>query len=116
MSKKAVLGAEGESLAVEYLQSIGYEIQHKNYRYKLAEIDIIAKHEQLLIFVEVKTRTKTDFGFPEEAVDEKKAAKVGEGAEHYTFENNWNGDIRFDIISVVLGDATEIEHFKDAFN
>lgn len=115
MSKKAELGAEGELLAAEYLQSIGYEIQHQNYRYKLAEIDIIAKHDQLLIFVEVKTRTKTNFGFPEEAVDDKKAAKVGEGAEHYTFENNWDGDIRFDIISIVVGETTEIEHFKDAF-
>ncbi len=115
MSKKAELGVKGELLAAEYLVSNEYVIEKKNYRYKHAEIDIIAKKDQLLVFVEVKTRTKIDFGFPEDFVDQKKAAKVGEGAEQYVFENNWNGDIRFDIISVIVGDRVEVKHFKDAF-
>ena len=115
MHKKDELGNKGELLAAKHLQNQGYEIQRRNYRYKLAEIDLIAKNDELLIFVEVKTRSEINFGFPEEAVDAKKEAKVGEAAEYYVFENNWVGEIRFDIISVVFGKKVEIKHFKDAF-
>jgi len=115
MSNKAETGAKGEQLAAEYLKDNGFEILEHNYRYRHAEIDIIAKKENLLIFVEVKTRTKIDFGYPEEAVDGKKALKVNEGAEQFIYENDWTGDIRFDIISVVNGSETEIKHFEDAF-
>ena len=115
MSKKAETGAKGEQLAAKSLEDNGYEVLEVNYRYKHAEIDIIAKKEGLLIFVEVKTRTKINFGYPEEAVDEKKALKVNEGAEQFIYENDWTGDVRFDIISVVNGAKIEIKHFEDAF-
>ena len=63
---------------------------------------LITKKGELLIFVEVKTKTYVAYGNPEDSVDERKAAKVVEGAEEYVYQNNWNGDIRFDIISIVL--------------
>jgi putative endonuclease len=115
MSKKADLGLKGELLAAKYLSKKGYEVLETNYRYRHAEIDIITKTGGLLVFVEVKTRSKINFGYPEEAVDQKKAAKVIEGADQYIVANDWKGDVRFDIISVLVGDQVEIQHFEDAF-
>jgi len=115
MSKKADLGEKGELLAAAYLSEKGYEVLMKNYRYKHAEIDIVARIGELLVFVEVKTRSKINFGYPEESVDEKKSAKVIEGAEQYIVESDWQGDVRFDIISVVVGKEIKIQHFEDAF-
>ena len=115
MSKTAEIGAKGESLAAKYLMEKGYEILERNYRYKHAEIDIIAKKGQLVVFIEVKTRTKANFGFPEDSVDDKKAAKVIEGAEQYVLENDWRGDIRFDIVSIIMETDKSVQHFEDAF-
>ncbi|QSE98073.1 YraN family protein [Fulvivirga lutea] len=116
MNTKAELGRQGEEQAAEYLSKKGYEILAQNYRYKRSEIDLICKHKNLLIFVEVKAKSYTSFGEPELSVDEKKAAKVIEGAEQYIHETNWHGDIRFDVISIVkIKGRFEIKHFEDAF-
>lgn len=115
MSKKADLGVKGESLAAEYLSAKNYEILMKNYRHKHAEIDIVARLGELLVFVEVKTRSSINFGYPEESVDKKKSNKVIEGAEQYVLECDWQADVRFDIISVVVGKEIKIQHFEDAF-
>ena len=115
MSKKADLGVKGELLAADYLSAKGYEVLVKNYRYKHAEIDIVARLGELLVFVEVKTRSKINFGYPEASVDKKKSAKVIQGAEQYVVESDWQGDVRFDIVSVIVGRELQIEHFEDAF-
>ncbi|MDH5365969.1 MAG: YraN family protein [Cyclobacteriaceae bacterium] len=114
MSDKIKIGAKGEKLAATYLQNKGYKIVTLNYRYKHSEIDIIAQNENIVVFVEVKTRSSKNFGNPEEAVNDKKERKVIEGAENYIFENNWQGRIRFDIIAIDLK-TDEIIHFEDAF-
>lgn len=116
MTERIKTGTLGETQAAEFLRQKGWEIVVRNYRHKHAEIDLIVKKQNLLVFVEVKTRSSTSFGEPEAFVDAKKAAKIFEGAEQYTFENNWNGNIRFDIVSVKVGDPPEIEHFEDAFH
>ncbi len=115
MGKNTELGREGEALAAKYLQERGWRIRERNYRYSRAEIDIIASHGNLMIFVEVKMRTGTGFGMPEDFVDEKKAQNVMEAAEHYISEKGWRGDIRFDIIAILKGKSMEIRHFEDAF-
>lgn len=110
-------GKAGEQLAADYLEKNGYVIVERNYRYKRSEIDIIAEHEGVLVFVEVKARSSSNFGMPEEAVGEAKARKLMEGAENYILETDWKGDIRFDIISIMLKmPSTEIAHFQDAFH
>jgi putative endonuclease len=108
-------GNDGERLAADFLQAKGFEIVARNYRYKHAEIDLIVRANHLLVFVEVKTRSSSAFGEPEAFVGDKKAAKILEGAEQYIYETNWQGNIRFDIVSVKVGTKPEVVHFEDAF-
>jgi putative endonuclease len=115
MSDKAKIGKEGEQQAANYLQSKGYEILVRNYRFKHAEIDLIVKKESFIVFVEVKTRSYSFYGEPEAFVDSKKASTVIRAAENYTYENKYEGNIRFDIVSVKTGVNPEIVHFEDAF-
>ncbi len=108
-------GQQGEILAADYLEKKGYEIVTRNFRYKRAEIDIIAQKSSLLVFVEVKARSSNVYGHPEEFVDEKKASLIIEAADHYINMHQWEGLIRFDIVSVMLKPSVSIHHFEDAF-
>lgn len=110
-------GQKGERIASEYLQKQGYTILHKNYRYKRGEIDLIAKKESLLVFVEVKTRSTDTFGYPEEAVNLRKERMLLNAADEYIQQQNWKRDIRFDIIAVTLTTPEPfIHHIEDAFH
>lgn len=109
-------GKLGEKLAAAYLSKKGYEVVDTNFRHRRGEIDLIARKAGLLVFVEVKARTgRAEWGYPEEAVNSKKAKKVIDSANAYIFKKDWQGDIRFDIISVELGEPVRITHFEDAF-
>jgi putative endonuclease len=116
MTDKIKKGKEGEDLAAEFLQKKGYEIVRRNYRYKQSEIDLIVKKNNWLIFVEVKMRSSDAFGYPEDFVDYKKAKNIIDGAEEYTYEQNWQGNVRYDIVSIrdQRGEK-EIVHIEDAF-
>jgi putative endonuclease len=116
MSDKIKTGNQGEKLAADYLQKQGFEVIARNYRFKKAEIDLIVKRDNWLIFVEVKTRSSNAFGEPEEFVDELKGNRIFDAAEEYIYSTDWRGHIRFDIISVKLGSEVVIEHFEDAIN
>ncbi|MBX2961471.1 MAG: YraN family protein [Cyclobacteriaceae bacterium] len=116
MTDKAAIGKKGEDLAADYLEQMGYRVVVRNYRYKHAEIDLIVQKDNWILFVEVKTRSSTNFGEPETFVDFKKGRKIFEAAEEYVYANDWHGHIRFDIISVKLSDPPEIRHFEDAIN
>jgi putative endonuclease len=116
MSDKIKKGKEGEDMAARFLIDKGYEIVQRNYRYKQSEIDLIVKKDNWLIFVEVKLRSSDAYGYPEDFVDYKKAKNVIDGAEQYTYEKNWQGNVRYDIVSIrVLRDRTEIIQIEDAF-
>ena len=109
-------GADGEDLAISYLTDKGYEIIEKNYRYKNGEIDLIVSKEKLLAFVEVKFRSSSYFGMPEETVSKKQKKLIISAAENYILENNWEFDIRFDIIAILKeNQSVDIQHFEDAF-
>ena len=116
MSDKIKTGSKGENMAAEFLKGKGFEILARNYRHKHAEIDLIVKRDNWLLFVEVKTRSSSEFGEPEEFVTEFKTHKIFEAAEEYIFSTNWQGHVRFDVISIKLGAVPEIEHFEDAIN
>ncbi len=109
-------GKEGEILAAEFLQKKGYEIVATNQKFGHAEIDIIAKIGNEVVFIEVKSRTTDFFGYPEEFIDAKKIDLMGKAAERFCEDLNEAPDIRFDLISVVFknGDS-EITHVEDAF-
>ena len=103
-------------MATQFLIEKGYEIIVRNYRHKRSEIDLIVKKNNWLIFVEVKLRSSDLYGYPEDFVDYKKAKNIMEGAEQYTFENNWHGNVRYDIVSIrIQKDKTEIIQIEDAF-
>lgn len=118
MAQHNDLGRWGEATAATFLLQKGYQIIAKNYRSWQAEIDLIAQKNKMLIFVEVKTRSGTGFGMPEEFVNSAKAKLVMRAAENYIFDIDWNFDVRFDIISILTlpnGD-TDIRHIEDAFS
>lgn len=116
MSDKIKRGSEGENLAAEFLRNKGWEVVAQNYRYGRGEIDLIIRRENWTIFVEVKTRSSSEYGEPEEFVDERKARMIYDAAEEYIFSTDWKGHVRFDIVSIKLGEETEILHFEDAIN
>ncbi len=111
------LGDHGESMAQAYLQKKGYQILEKNWRYKRAEIDIIALDKSSLVFVEVKTRSTSQFGRPEEFISFKKQQLLADAAMVYIESINHEQELRFDIISVesTLTQIRKIDHFEDAF-
>jgi putative endonuclease len=118
MAQHIKTGAAGERVAAQYLEQKGYIILTRNYRYKKAEVDIIAQQENRLVFVEVKTRRAQNFGYPEESVTAKKESLFLQAAEEYIYQTNWLHDVRFDIISISLAsdNSHQIHHIEDAFH
>lgn len=116
MARHNDLGRKGEVAAMSYLLGKGYIIHHKNWIHERYEIDIIASDEEYIIFVEVKTRTSSQWGNPEEAVSERKIKRIIEAADFYLKEYNIGKPARFDVIAAIAnGPQFEIEHFEDAF-
>lgn len=116
MTEKIKTGNEGEELAAQFLQRKGYEIIARNFRHKRSEIDLIVSKDNWLVFVEVKTRSNIAFGFPEQFVDRRKVNKILEGALYYMELVDWQGNVRYDIVSVHLGThLPDIVHIEDAF-
>lgn len=111
-------GLWGENKAVEFLKAKNYTILVRNYHSRFGEIDIIARKQNTIIFVEVKTRKNTAFGFPAEFVDYKKQQKIMKTAQLYINDNfNAEFDYRFDIIEVFHYDDNKVNfnHLKGAF-
>jgi putative endonuclease len=110
------LGKKGEELAIEYLQKNEYSIVEKNYRFQKAEVDIIAQKENVLVIVEVKTRSTNYFGNPQDFVNPKKIKLLVSAIDNYVIENDLDIEIRFDIIAVLKNKENyKIHHIKDAF-
>ncbi|WP_026955373.1 YraN family protein [Algoriphagus vanfongensis] len=110
-------GNQAEMLAAQWLMEKGYELLTQNYRFKHAEIDLIMKYRGLLIFVEVKYRSGTGFGYAEEFVDATKKKLLVKAADAYIYEIDWHQDIRFDIVGVYKDryGTINFRHFEDAF-
>lgn len=114
-------GRAGEDAAAEYLIKKGYRVVERNYNCRIAEIDIVAYDNDVLCFIEVKTRKNSSFGFPGEYVDTKKQHKLRLGAMAYIKHKHIDCEIRFDVIEVyayIAGDEcriTRINHIENAF-
>ena len=109
------LGVLGEEIAVNFLLGKGYLIEALNWRTGHLEIDIIAHQNGILVFLEVKTRKNTKFGFPEANVTTKKEKLLFEAAANYMYSVDYEQEFRFDIIAITFAPELEIMHFEDAF-
>jgi putative endonuclease len=102
MDKRRSLGVSGEDLAAGILEKQGYQIIERNYRTPRGEIDLVARHDGALVFIEVKTRTSERFGTPQEAVHEAKQERLRLLAEYY-LQQREPGDVtvRFDVVAIL---------------
>ncbi|GAA4310743.1 YraN family protein [Nibribacter koreensis] len=117
MSTNTSLGQQGEKAAEHHLVAQGYELLHRNYRFKRAEVDLVFRKGHFLVLVEVKTRTSRQFGYPEEAVSGRKQEMLFLAAEALVEELDWQQEVRFDIVSIFWHHQTpEILHIEDAFH
>lgn len=108
-------GRHGENLACRFLKSNGYKIIEKNFRTRFGEIDIVAEDNGVVCFVEVKARTDTSYGLPEEYVDRRKQVKIVKTSQAYIKRKNLKSrDMRFDIVSVSLA-SRSCRIIKNAF-
>lgn len=116
MAQHNELGNEGELRAQAYLREKGYKIRDINWRFLKLELDIVAEKDDFLVIVEVKTRSTDTFEHPEEAITLKKIKNIVNAAHEYILQRNWQGETRFDVISVMpRGQSFIIEHIEDAF-
>jgi putative endonuclease len=116
MTDKIETGSLGENLAAQFLIGKGFRVVARNYRCRRAEIDLIVQRKDWLIFVEVKTRNSNAYGEPESFVDALQRKLIYDAAEEYIYKTGWQGNIRFDIVSVKPGIVPEIVHFEDAIS
>ena len=116
MAQHNDLGKKGEELAVEYLLKNEYLIVEKNYHYKKAEVDIIARKGNVLAVIEVKTRSTNYFGNPQDFVNPKKIKLLVFAIDNYVTEKKLDVEVRFDIIAILKNKENyTIQHIKDAF-
>lgn len=110
-------GKAGEEIAVRHLQKLGYRILERNYRCPVGEIDIVAKDEDTIVFVEVKSRKTEEFGDPELAVGAKKQRTLSLISMYYLAQKPpRHEDCRFDVVAIkILPSGTEVKLFRNAF-
>lgn len=116
MGQHNKLGKKGEQIAVDYLLQHGYAIVTRNYRFDKAEVDIIAKKDNTLAVIEVKTRSTDDFGNPQDFVKPKQIQRLVKAVDEYVTINDLDVEVRFDIVAIVKeGNGFNIEHLENAF-
>ncbi len=112
------LGDFGEAAALKMLQDKGYRILETKYLTKGGEVDIICMDKELIVFVEVKTRSSYKYGYPSEAVNFKKIQHLKRAAADYFYKNRINAEVRFDVIEVCASsisgeyELSEINHIE----
>ena len=117
-SQHLITGQKGEQIAAELLEKKGFKIIQRNWKMGHLEMDIIAGNKTELVFAEVKTRTSTFRGRPEEAVDILKQRRMVAAANAYIKYYSEERKLRFDIIGILmnkLGEIVEITHLENAF-
>jgi len=120
-TQKRIFGDRGESISCGYLKNNGYEILNRNYSCKFGEVDIIAKKNETIVFVEVKTRKNNYFGEPQEFVDYRKLERMNMAVDCFinyaNIEDSYN--IRIDVIEILFdsaGDKYKLNHIEDFNN
>lgn len=116
MAEHNDLGSWGEGQARDFLVAQGYAIVDTNVRFGKNELDIVARHHDRIVFVEVKTRTDDEYD-PLESIDRKKISHLCRGAEAYVKAYDIPHPVQFDVIVVIgePGSTPQIHHYPDAF-
>ena len=116
--KRRDVGILGEKLAKDFLKKKGYRITEANYRSPEGEIDIIARHGDSLVFIEVRTKTSREFGSPEESITLTKMGRIKATAAHYQqTHSNLPALWRIDVVAIELnpkGKPSRIELIENA--
>ena len=114
MYERHELGKTGEEIGTQYLINNGYKLIIRNFRCRQGEIDIIAKDKDEIVFIEVKTRRNTNYGYPIDAVDKRKQKHIFNASKYYIYKNKLEKrKIRFDVIEVYKKDKFYINHIKN---
>lgn len=120
LNRFQIFGKKGEAMAAKHLKKMGYTILEKNHKNRMGEIDIIAKDKQVLVFVEVKSRSSSSYGTPEAAIHPEKIQKLTRAALFYLKAHQITGSpARFDVVSVYLENKKEkpvIKVIQNAFS
>lgn len=104
-------GILGEKMAAQYLTEKGFSILHQNWRHSHWEVDFIASRNNILHFIEVKTRRTRKFGYPEEGVTKKKLHNLINASEEFMEQNPGWKLIQFDVLSITMMKNKEPEFF-----
>ncbi len=116
MAEHNELGIRGEQISCEFLIKAGYFILDRGWRWHHLELDIIAFKDEVLVIVEVKTRSSAIFAQPDDTISNQKLKKVFEAADRYMELKNIVWEVRYDLITVIVhGETHSIEHLEDAF-
>jgi putative endonuclease len=117
---KQRLGRWGENVAAEYLTARGYQVLARNMRTPYGEIDLLCKKDGVMVFVEVKTRSGTEYGMPEAAVTpNKRDHLLASIAAYWQQAQEAECDWRIDVIAILrqnAGKNVEVEHFENAIS
>ena len=111
MNWNQTTGKRGEELAVNYLSKKDYTIVERNWRFRNAEVDIIAARQNRLHFFEIKTRTSDRFGKPEESMSYKKMKMLKTAAEEYQYKHPEWKYVQFDVLAITIIDGMPTEYF-----
>lgn len=111
MAKHISTGKIGEDLAVDFLTKNNFNILHRNWRFSHWEVDFIASKDDVLHFIEVKTRRNKKFGYPEEGVSDKKLMHLINACEEYQFQHPEWKRVQFNILSINLWPHKDPEYF-----
>ena len=116
MYERHILGKTGEEIGTKYLIKNGYKIIIRNFRCRQGEIDIIAQDKNEIVFIEVKTRKNTNYGYPIDAVDKRKQKHILNASKYYIYINKLEKkNIRFDVIEIYKRDKFYINHIKNIY-
>lgn len=118
MEIRKQLGNDSEEIALQYLYTQGYRLIQRNFQCKSGEIDLIMQKEDVLVFVEVRSRSSDQYGEPSETVNRKKQDKIRKTATYYLYQNRSFEQCycRFDVISILWNHAVpQMEWIPDAF-
>ncbi|MCK4520792.1 YraN family protein [Candidatus Parcubacteria bacterium] len=115
MKNNIKIGRIGEEIARDYLEDKGYDIIEQNCKTRYSEIDLIAKKDDVLVFIEVRTKTSERFGSPEETINKEKIRRLIRSADAYSAIKRWKGQYRIDAVCVVLDQnhkLSRIQHYE----